>query len=853
MQMQPLLQRAFALVAGIAVLTFTGLASADPPSRVARLGYMTGAISLSPAGENDWVLAPINRPLTTGDRLWADAGARAEIQVGGAMIRMNAATAVSILNLDDRIAQLQLTQGTLSVRVLRLAPGQVFEVDTPNLAFTLRQPGAYRIEVEPDGSATTIIVRKGQGEVYGEDAAYVIDSRQPYRFTGTGLREYQYVDAPRLDEFDGWSSDRDRSYDSSGSARYVSPDVIGYQDLDANGTWRVDATYGNVWFPNRVAPGWGPYSDGHWAWIDPWGWTWVDDAPWGFAVSHYGRWTNLGGTWGWVPGPVRTRAYYAPALVAFVGGSNFQLAISGGNVGGIAWFPLGPREVYQPSYTVSRGYFENINRSNTVINNTVINNYYNNTNVTNVVYANRQVPGAVVAVPTTAFVQSQPVSRAAVKVPREMVTNTPVAVVAPVAPTEKSVRGAAAQGEKPPARVFERPVVARTALPAAPVGFAAQQQQLAAKPGKPLDDAARKEMKPPAAAPTPVVKVVAPAQVAQPTVRPPPAPPSAKREEAGGKTDGRMTPAAPAISGAPNVPTKAGPPSQAMPAVPVAQPSDQRGKADQPGKREQRGQPVAPPPPPPQRAAPVPTAPPQVAPPAPTAQPPDQRGMREERGKVDQRGQPVAPPPPPPSQRAAPVPTAPPQVAPPAPTAQPPDQRGTGEQRGKGDQRGQPVAPPPPPPQRAAPVPTAPPQVAPPAPTAQPPDQRGMGEQRGKGDQRGQPVAPPPPPPQRAAEPKAVPPQVAPAAPPQPPPQRSAPPAMAAPPPPQATPPTPAARQAEPRPPGAAPRQPPPQPQPAPQAQPRGQEPKPAAGKPDDKKKDSDEQKREEESRKQKG
>ena len=176
-------------------------------------------------------------------------------------------------------------------------------------------------------------------------------------------------------------------------------DVVGYQDLDANGTWRADPTYGNVWIPNRVAAGWAPYRDGHWAWIDPWGWTWVDDAPWGFAVSHYGRWTNLRGTWGWVPGPVRTRAYYAPALVAFVGGSNFQLAISGGNVGGVAWFPLGPREVYRPSYAVSRGYFENVNRSNTVVNNTVINNYYNNSNVTNVVYANRQVPGAVVAVP----------------------------------------------------------------------------------------------------------------------------------------------------------------------------------------------------------------------------------------------------------------------------------------------------------------------------------------------------------------------------------------------------------------------------------------------------------------------
>jgi hypothetical protein len=804
--------RALAFMAAVGVLAFSGWASADPPSRVARLGSMTGAVSFSPAGENDWVQATINRPLTPGDRLWADAGARAEIQVGGAMIRMNAGTGISVLNLDDLIAQLQLTQGTLNVRVRRLEPDQVFEVDTPNLAFTLRQPGEYRIEVDPDGNATTIVVRKGQGEVYGEDAAYVLDSRQAYRFTGTGLREYQYVDAPRLDEFDRWSSDRDRSYDNSGSARYVSQDVVGYQDLDANGTWRVDPSYGNVWIPNRVAAGWAPYRDGHWAWIDPWGWTWVDDAPWGFAVSHYGRWTNLGGTWGWIPGPVQTRAYYAPALVVFVGGNNLQLAISGGNVGGIAWFPLGPREVYRPSYAVSRGYFENINRSNTVINNTVINNYYNNSNVTNVVYANRQVPGAVVAVPTTAFVQSQPVSRAAVRATREMVASAPVAVIAPVAPTERSVRGAAGPGDKPPPRVFERPVVARNAPPAASVGFAAQQQQLAAKPGRPLDDAARNALKAAPAVPAPGVKVVAPTQMARPTALPPPAAPGARQGDARGNSDQRKAPTAPAISGAPGAPTQGGAPSPATPPV-LAQPPEQRGKSEQRGNVEQRGQPV-----------------------------------------------PVAPPPPPPTQRAAPAPAAPPQVAPPPPTGQPPEQRGMAEQRDKGQQRGQPVAPPPAPPPGATQPRGAPPQATPPVPAAQSPEPRGKAEQRGNVEQRGQPVAPPP---QRAAEPKAIPPQAAPPAPAmQPPPQRPAQPNVA--PPPQAAPPAqppaqrakpepaPAARQPEP-PPVAAPKPPQPQPQPAPKVEPRGQEPKPAAGKPEDKKKDSDQQKREEENRKQNG
>ena len=59
MNMQPLHRRALALVAGVVVLAFSSFASADPPSRVARLGYMNGAVSFSPAGESDWVQATI--------------------------------------------------------------------------------------------------------------------------------------------------------------------------------------------------------------------------------------------------------------------------------------------------------------------------------------------------------------------------------------------------------------------------------------------------------------------------------------------------------------------------------------------------------------------------------------------------------------------------------------------------------------------------------------------------------------------------------------------------------------------------------------------------------------------------
>ena len=705
--------RVLVILASVAALGFSTFALADPPSRVARLGYATGTVSFSPGGESDWVRATINRPLGTGDRLWAEEGGRAEIQVGGAMIRMNAGTGVSVINLDDRIAQLQLTQGVLNVRVRRLGADQLFEIATPNLAFTIRQPGEYRIEVDPDGGATTIYVRQGRGEVYGEGASYVIDSRQPYRFTGTDLSDYRYVDPLRADEFDRWSGERDRRYDTSASARYVSQDVIGYQDLDANGTWRADAAYGNVWFPNRVATGWAPYRDGHWAWVDPWGWTWIDDAPWGFAVSHYGRWTSIRGAWGWVPGPVRTRAYYAPALVAFVGGDNFQLSISSGSVGGVAWFPLGPREVYRPSYPVSRGYFENVNRSNTIVNTTVINNYYNNTNVTNVVYANRQVPGAVIAVPTTVFAQSQPVSRSVVRVREEAIARTPVAVGPAIAPTERSVRGAAGPGSAPPARAFEKPVVARSAPPAAPVGFAAQQPQLAAKPGKPLDDATRRQLKPTAAASAPAVRVVAQEQKAPPTMAPP-----ARQGD--------------------------------------AKPSDARGKPGQRVTEQPRGQAAAPPPAAPQAAVPAPGSQPRSAPGTPSAQSSDQRSKPGQRVTEQPREQAAAPPPA--SRREAEARPVPRQAAPPAPASAAPSQRPEQPQAAPSQRSEQPQAAPS---QRREQPQAAPtPRAAPAAPAAKQPEQRARPEPAPAGRQ-----AEPRP---AAAQPSAGPPQAQPATKPEP-------------------------------------------------------------------------------------
>ncbi len=221
-------------------------------------------------------------------------------------------------------------------------------------------------------------------------------------------------DLPRPDDFDDWCFARDERYDNSLSRRYVSDEVIGAADLDEYGAWDDMPSYGSVWFPARVASGWAPYRSGHWAWIDPWGWTWVDNAPWGFAPFHYGRWVYVGNRWGWLPGPVAMRPVYAPALVVFVGGSNWQSGYARGGAP-VGWCPLGPRDVYVPPYRVSRGYYTHVNASNTrMIDRDRLGRSYENfahgRPMHDRDYAYRHDPAAVTAVSRETFVHARPVA-----------------------------------------------------------------------------------------------------------------------------------------------------------------------------------------------------------------------------------------------------------------------------------------------------------------------------------------------------------------------------------------------------------------------------------------------------------
>ncbi len=324
---------------------------ADPPARVGRLGYMEGTVTFHSADQGQWSYAALNYPVTAGLSFWTEPEARDEVQIGSSLLRMDSATEIDVLRLDAQATQIQLEQGTISFRIVNMLPGRTVEVETPHGAVALIQPGTYRIDAGSETAPTVVAALEGTARFIGPHSYLEVQSGEQVAAIGEPV-SYSMGEA-QTTPFDDWALGRDKRERESQAVRYVSPEVTGYQDLDQYGTWQPSAQYGQVWVPQAIPAGWAPYREGHWAWVDPWGWTWVDDAPWGFAPFHYGRWAQVDGSWAWIPGRPAQQPVYAPALVVFAAGGAF-----GSNVG---WLPLGPGEEYHPTYRASPDYLRGVN------------------------------------------------------------------------------------------------------------------------------------------------------------------------------------------------------------------------------------------------------------------------------------------------------------------------------------------------------------------------------------------------------------------------------------------------------------------------------------------------------------
>ena len=354
----------------------------DQQHGVARISVMDGQVSVKRA-DADWVAGVINAPLLADDHISTGPNSRAEVEFDAAnLLRLGGTAEIRIAALEADRLQVELSQGTLTYRVLRPSSTNA-EVDTPNISVKPTKVGIYRISVNASGQ-TELTVRAGDVEVFSPRGSQWVSTGQMMIARGsTADPEFQMVTAPAADAWDAWSDSRDRMLTQSRSAQRVPQGVYGSEDLDNNGDWVYTPDYGNVWQP-QVAPGWAPYQNGQWEWLDYYGWTWVSADPWGWAPYHYGRWFNRPGFgWLWYPGVWGMPHYWSPALVGFFGfggGVGFGVGFGFGNIG---WCALAPYEVFHPWW--GRGFYGSAGYINRSVNITGVNirNAYQNARIAN--------------------------------------------------------------------------------------------------------------------------------------------------------------------------------------------------------------------------------------------------------------------------------------------------------------------------------------------------------------------------------------------------------------------------------------------------------------------------------------
>jgi FecR protein len=579
-------------------------AAGDPPGRVARLSDATGKVWLYNPDDNEWVDLDRNRPLTTGDRLATDNGAHAEITLGTTTLRLDEATELQIVQLDDTTYRLHLQNGSVALRMRSPQSLAEFALETDDGQFRVQAVGSYRFDHFDQTSELTVY--SGQAVYEGPNSALPLTPGQHAQFwiDAGGVAQYNMVE-PARDAFAAWNDERDRAESPpTVAARYVSADMTGANDLDRYGQWQQSPDYGPLWVPGDVPAGWAPYSAGHWAWIQPWGWTWVDVAPWGFAPFHYGRWVNYGNRWCWAPGTYVAHPVYAPALVAWIGGAHVGVSIG---IGGppVGWFPLAPHEVYVPTYRASPRYVREVNITH-VTNVTNITTIVNNVNgaADRREFANRKFPNAVTVVPSGVMTSRQAVGPAAALYrgnpqihalvaearPGAVLTAPPVATPPPARPVEARAPVAAPPfHERPPGASGARlgsgggrpPGEARPpaggrpgGVPGPAVGVAPPVAGAAPRPAVPAPTGAEPRPAPPLSArPAPGVAVPAGGQAPrpEPTDRRPP-PTQSRGHEPGGA-------GGPPRAAAPTSPVPAG----AAPAVAATRPPPPRGEPNPPG------------------------------------------------------------------------------------------------------------------------------------------------------------------------------------------------------------------------------------------------------------------------------
>jgi hypothetical protein len=252
--------------------------AAEPSALAPRLEQLQGEVWLSGTSQDSADPARVGQLLQSGDELRVGRDAHAQLTFSDTTFDLAGGSRLLFLDLGGDQNRFHLPEGALTATLATDADQQII-IETPNARIALLERGQYQLDVEDGGTATVVNVIEGQSEVASGKQIFALRSAQQGRYTDA-LPIYEEENAqPAREE---------------------------YAYLDRYGSWELDTLHGNVWYPSHAYAGWSPYRYGRWSHIGgPWGWTWIDRSPWGLTPFNYGNWVYLRSRWCWVPGPRR--------------------------------------------------------------------------------------------------------------------------------------------------------------------------------------------------------------------------------------------------------------------------------------------------------------------------------------------------------------------------------------------------------------------------------------------------------------------------------------------------------------------------------------------------------------------
>ena len=255
--------------------------------------------------------------------------------------------------MDVRGFQIQVAAGTVMLRVLRPSQAQA-ELDTPSVA--VRALRAGRLSHQRPGRRNIrnhcSLGRSRDLQPARQRAAWASGRTMNARGPASDP-EFQVRRPIASDTWDRWNEDRDRYLQRSRSYEHVSPDVPGVEDLDQNGRWTNDPTYGQVWQPN-VAPGLGalskwPLGLGRLLWLD------LGELR-SLGLGAVSLWPLVLGRWrlGLVSGSDVWASLLGAGLCRLLRIRRRWIGVGFG-FGGVGWVALAPFEVFHPWW--GRGFY----------------------------------------------------------------------------------------------------------------------------------------------------------------------------------------------------------------------------------------------------------------------------------------------------------------------------------------------------------------------------------------------------------------------------------------------------------------------------------------------------------------